>query len=143
MNMRFQEQLDPDRLSALVDIGGYYFEGGIREFAYWAERVVDEVGEWVRPHLQQVFDRVEQRLSQSQVKSSLDELFSLARQYRSSEAYHELIKFIARFRWYAPFNTMLIHIQMPGAQFVAPPHRWLRDYRRRIRTGARPLEAIS
>ncbi|MDP9161487.1 MAG: ImmA/IrrE family metallo-endopeptidase, partial [Acidobacteriota bacterium] len=34
---------------------------------------------------------------------------------------------------------MLIHIQMAGATYAAPPHRWLRDYGRRIRAGARPL----
>ena len=34
---------------------------------------------------------------------------------------------------------MLTHLQMPGAVFVAPPHRWLRDYKRRIKPGARPL----
>ena len=72
-------------------------------------------------------------------RHALDELFSLARQYRSSEAYRELIDFVARFRFYAPFNAMLVHVQMPGAVYVAPPHRWLRDYRRRIKAGARPL----
>jgi hypothetical protein len=34
---------------------------------------------------------------------------------------------------------MLVYIQLPGARFVAPPHRWRRDYRRRIQPGARPL----
>jgi hypothetical protein len=34
---------------------------------------------------------------------------------------------------------MLVHIQMPGAHYVAPPHRWFREYRRRIKTDARPL----
>jgi IrrE N-terminal-like domain len=34
---------------------------------------------------------------------------------------------------------MLIHTQMPGAKYVAPPDRWLKKYRRRIKTGARPL----
>jgi hypothetical protein len=34
---------------------------------------------------------------------------------------------------------MLIHMQMPGARFVAPPHRWLRDHCRRIKPGIRPL----
>ncbi len=34
---------------------------------------------------------------------------------------------------------MLVHVQMPGARFVAPPHRWLREYRRSIKAGARPL----
>ena len=72
-------------------------------------------------------------------QQSLDELFTLARRYKSGEAYNELLKFIARFRFYAPFNAMLIHIQKPGAGYVAPPHRWLSDYRRRIKAEAQPL----
>jgi len=72
-------------------------------------------------------------------RRALDDLFSHTRQYRSSKDYHDLIRFIARFRFYSPFNAMLIHVQMPGATFVAPPHRWLREYRRRIKAGARPL----
>lgn len=70
---------------------------------------------------------------------ALDELFSLARQYKSSNKYRELLDFVARFRFYSPFNAMLVHIQMAGATFIAPPHRWLRDYRRQIKAGARPL----
>jgi len=72
-------------------------------------------------------------------RRALDDLFSLARQYRSSRSYQELMTFIGRFRFYAPFNAMLIHMQMPGASYVAPPHRWIEEYRRRIRPGARPL----
>ena len=34
---------------------------------------------------------------------------------------------------------MLLHIQMPGATFVASPRRWLKEYGRRIKPGARPL----
>lgn len=34
---------------------------------------------------------------------------------------------------------MLVHVQLPGATFVAPAHRWLHDYGRLVRTGARPL----
>lgn len=34
---------------------------------------------------------------------------------------------------------MLIHVQMPGAKFVAPAHRWAEKYRRNIKPGARPL----
>jgi hypothetical protein len=70
---------------------------------------------------------------------ALDGLFSLARQYRSSGAYRELIDFVVRFHFHAPFNAMLVHVQMPGAVYVAPPHRWLRDYHRHIKAGARPL----
>ena len=72
-------------------------------------------------------------------RGTLDELFTLARRYRTSAAYAELLNFVARFRFYAPFNAMLVHVQMAGATFVAPAHRWLRDYGRRIRPEARPL----
>ena len=72
-------------------------------------------------------------------KRALDELFSLTHQYKSTRAYRDLLQFVTRFRSYSPFNAMLVHIQMPGAQFVAPPYRWLRDYGRRIGPGARPL----
>lgn len=72
-------------------------------------------------------------------KRALDELFSMTIQYRSSKAYSGLLRFVARFRFYSPFNAMLVHIQMPGATFVAPPHRWIRDYGRAIKVGARPL----
>ena len=72
-------------------------------------------------------------------RRALDDLFSNARKYKSSKEFGELIGFIARFRFYSPFNAMLIHIQMKGATYVAPAHRWNRDYRRRIRAGARPI----
>ena len=72
-------------------------------------------------------------------RRALDELFSLARQYKSGQSYFELLEFVARFRFYSPFNAMLIHVQMPGATYVAPPHRWLGEYHRRVKTGARPL----
>ena len=76
---------------------------------------------------------------QDAAKRALDELFILTFQYRSSKAYYDLLRFVAHFRFYSPFNAMLVHIQMPGAKFVAPPYKWLRDYGRRIRPGARPL----
>src|SRR5262245_44896364 len=72
-------------------------------------------------------------------RRTLDELFSLTQQYRASKAYRELLDFVGRFRFYAPFNAMLVHLQMPGSGFVAPPHRWLVDYGRRIKVGASPL----
>lgn len=78
-------------------------------------------------------------IDEDATRRGLDELFRLTQQYSSTKAYDGLLKFIARFRFYAPYNAMLIHIQMPGATFVAPPHRWLYDYGRKIKPGARPL----
>ena len=72
-------------------------------------------------------------------KRVLDELFCHARQYRSSKSYDGLLKFVVRFRFYAPYNAMLVHDQMPGARYVAPAHRWSRKYGRTIEVNARPL----
>ncbi len=77
--------------------------------------------------------------NEESARRGLDELFSLTRQYKSSKTYRGLLDFIAQFRFYSPFNAMLIHVQMDGARFVAPPHRWLQQYRRRIKPGGRPL----
>jgi hypothetical protein len=72
-------------------------------------------------------------------RRALDELFSLAGEYKSTTEYRALLDFVGRFRFYSPYNAMLIHVQMPNAQYVAPPHRWLGQYRRRIKPGARPI----
>jgi hypothetical protein len=34
---------------------------------------------------------------------------------------------------------MLVYTQMKGAKYVAPAHRWMRDYGRQIKVGARPI----
>ncbi len=73
------------------------------------------------------------------VQHALDELFNLARKYRSSKSYRQLINFVIRFHFYSPYNAMLIHIQMPGATFVAPAHRWVQQYGRIVKPNAHPL----
>jgi hypothetical protein len=69
----------------------------------------------------------------------LDELVHDARMYRSGPAFAELLEFAGRFRFYSPFNAMLIRIQLPGATFVATARRWRDLYGRTVRPEARPL----
>ena len=78
-------------------------------------------------------------IDEDATRRALDELFRLTHQYSSTKGYEGLLRFIRRFRFYAPYNAMLIHVQMPGAKFVAPPHRWLYEYGQRIKPGAHPL----
>src|SRR6202166_3296927 len=78
-------------------------------------------------------------LDQDSARTALDELFTLAGKYNSSDAYLELMRFVGRFRFYSPFNAMLIYTQMPGADFVCTALRWRRDYHREIKIGARPI----
>jgi hypothetical protein len=77
--------------------------------------------------------------SRREPRSALDELFLDARRYRTSHAFRELMTFVTRFRGYSPFNAMLLHVQRPGAQFVAPASRWFQVYGRRVRPEANPL----
>ncbi len=72
-------------------------------------------------------------------KRALDELFAYTRQYRSTAEYIEMMNFVSHFRLYSPFNAMLAHVQMPGAVYVAPAGRWLSEFNRHIKPGARPL----
>jgi hypothetical protein len=62
-------------------------------------------------------------LDQESARTALDELFTLARKYNSSEAYLELMRFIARFRFYSPFNAMLIYarrtVRLHGPEVAA------------------------
>jgi hypothetical protein len=78
-------------------------------------------------------------LDRESVQTALDELFALAGKYNSSEDYLELMRFVGRFRFYSPFNAMLIHTQMPGAQFACTARKWRRDYGREIKINARPI----
>ena len=79
------------------------------------------------------------QMDRDSARTALDELFTLARKYNSSDAYLELMRFVGRFRFYSPFNAMLIHAQMPGANFVCTALRWQRDYHREIKIAARPI----
>src|SRR5216684_4179403 len=84
-------------------------------------------------------DRSSLALDQDSARSALDELFTLALKYNSSDAYLELMRFVGRFRFYSPFNAVLIYTQMPGARFVCTARRWRKDYRREIKMDARPI----
>lgn len=81
----------------------------------------------------------ETKMDPNAAERALDELLKRTILYRSSREYSELLKFVARFRSYSPFNALLVHIQKPGAVFVAPPDRWLYQYGRGVKPGARPL----
>ncbi|MCR4656989.1 MAG: hypothetical protein K5770_12270 [Lachnospiraceae bacterium] len=71
--------------------------------------------------------------------SELDKLFEEVGTYRSSKDYKDLLRFISRFRKYAPYNAMLLHIQKPGSKYVASASDWASRFNRKPKPGARPL----
>jgi len=102
------------------------------QMALFGEPPLSEVGEQHGPTPAELWDG-------DVIRHALDELVNLALQYKSSKSYQELIRFVGRFRFYSPYNAMLVHIQMPGARFVAPAHRWVQDYGRMVKPNAHPL----
>ncbi len=47
--------INPADFKNLVNIGGFYVEGGLRDFGKWSRKMVDELGKYVRPHLKRIW----------------------------------------------------------------------------------------
>lgn len=62
LRKKFKSQLDvgldPDMMKDMFKVGGYLFESGIRKFADWSAKMLELLGDAVRPVLQSVFDTV-------------------------------------------------------------------------------------
>ena len=50
--------IDPQDLADGITMATYYLEGGARSFADYASRMLADLGEWVRPHLQSWYEAV-------------------------------------------------------------------------------------
>lgn len=70
---------------------------------------------------------------------ALDDLFKSSRLYSSSQEYMDLLNFITKFRKYAPFNCMLMHIQNPNISYVSSAVDWQYSFNRYPKRNARPL----
>ncbi|MFJ3336856.1 reverse transcriptase domain-containing protein [Streptomyces sp. NPDC086766] len=82
----------------------------------------------------------EVELSQAALaKASIDDLVRGAQRYRSSSDYLEMLEFVGRFKRYAPFNAMVVHIQKPGARYVLSSSEWESTYRRVLKPAAQPM----
>ena len=70
---------------------------------------------------------------------ALDDLLRLTPRWRQCRDFFDLLRFIARFPNYSPFNGFLIYLQRPDATRVATGRAWLQKYRRRLKPGAQPI----
>jgi hypothetical protein len=69
----------------------------------------------------------------------IDSLLRQSRLYSTSEAYVQLLGFVARLRTFAPFNAMLLQVQKPGLKHAASAKDWHERFGRFPRERARPL----
>ena len=71
--------------------------------------------------------------------STIDELFRHSKLYMNSDDFNELIKFMGRFREYAPYNNMLVRLQNPSCGFYARAKDWRDRFDRYPKEDARPM----
>lgn len=50
--------LSPQDFADLVTVGAYHFESGVRKFADWSKKMIEEFGDRIKPHLQAVYDQI-------------------------------------------------------------------------------------
>jgi len=74
-----------------------------------------------------------------EIESSIDALLHESDAYRASEAFQEMVSFMANFRDYAPFNNMLVRLQNPSCGLYATQRDWWRRFRRQLKEDARPM----
>lgn len=72
-------------------------------------------------------------------RALLDQLLADSRLYTQSKSYKELLDFVVRLRNFAPFNSLLLHIQKPGLRYAASERDWRERFGRKPKEGARPL----
>ena len=69
---------------------------------------------------------------------SIDALFRQAIDFRNSAEFAQFFNFIARFRHYSRYNTMLVYLQNRNITFFGSRSYWRKHWDRGIRKGARP-----
>ena len=80
-------------------------------------------------------------LQQSDVLAALDELFGAIDKYRTTEGFRDLLTFLRKMPSVGPYNSLLLHIQRPGATHVATVRGWA-ERGRTVRRDANPLVTL-
>lgn len=75
---------------------------------------------------------------EEEFKSNVDELQFLVEQCRSSKRFKEMLDFVGKFGYLAPYNAMLVDMQLPGAKLVLTGKKW-REYGRKVKPNAQQL----
>jgi len=81
-------------------------------------------------------------MTKNEIRKRVDILFESIEEYRTSEYFMELLNFCSRFKMLAPYNSMLVRFQMPGAKYVLTASEWRKMYDRDVNVDARPLVVL-
>lgn len=80
-------------------------------------------------------------LDRQDFKDNIDELQFLVREYRKTEHFRKMLDFISKCNWLAPYNAMLVEMQLPGAFMVMNGSDW-KKFNRRPKPNARRLVTL-
>ena len=79
------------------------------------------------------------KTSNKTTESKLDELWKDVKEFRTSEHFLKVLEACKRFRNLAPYNSMLVEMQRPGARYVLTKQEWKKKFDRAIKPNARPI----
>lgn len=71
-------------------------------------------------------------------KFTIDELLQRSWTFRNTKEFTKFFDFIARFKHYSRYNTMLVYIQNPAVTFFGGVSFWKKKFGRTIKKDARP-----
>ena len=74
-----------------------------------------------------------------ETKSQIDQLFNEVEAYRNSRDFLKILDFCVTFKQHAPFNAMLIKMQLPGCRYALTKMEWWERYHRALVDYPRPL----
>ncbi len=74
-----------------------------------------------------------------ETRSQIDQLFNEVEAYRNSGDFLKLLDFCVTFKEHAPFNAMLIKMQLPGCRYALTKAEWWSRYHRDLVPFPRPL----
>lgn len=71
-------------------------------------------------------------------KLTIDELFHRSKKYKGSKEFFHFFNFIASFKHYSRFNTMLVYLQDASVTFFGGANFWQTKFNRYVKEDARP-----
>ena len=70
--------VDPTAVVELTEIGGFYFEGGIREFSAWSKMLIAEFGDNIKPYLSDVWKNVRAEYKKHNIENAKEKIGKMA-----------------------------------------------------------------
>ncbi len=105
-----------------------HFKEGLDEYTF--KRWYDEFN---REHEEKI------RKETYSLKENIDELIKRIDEYRISDKFYELISYVGKVRYLAPYNALLVNLQRPGTEIAFSIRRWQEEYGCYPKRNANPL----